>query len=138
MKFIFAIAVMSLYAAANSQPAEIKIIANPGVAASEISRDELKRIFLMTKTSLPGADHVEPVLEKRGAPQDAFLREYIGRTDAALMIYYRGLMFTGKATIPKSFGSDAEITEYVAKTSGAIGYVAATYSTVAVKVLKVK
>lgn len=120
------------------QTGEIKIIANRNVDVSEISRDELNRIYLMTKTSLPGASHVEPVLEKDGTVHDLFLKEYIGRTDTALTTYYRSLMFSGKALIPRSFDSDPEVVAYVARTKGAVGYVRTTASTTGVKTLKVE
>jgi len=81
---------------------------------------------------------VEPVLETAGASNALFLKEYIGRTNSALMTYYRSLMFTGKASIPRSFDSDAEVAAYVAKTKGAIGYVGLSASTAGVKTLKVR
>jgi ABC-type phosphate transport system substrate-binding protein len=134
----FILATISLCAAASIGTDEIKIVANLDVGASEISRDELNRIFLITKTSLQGTNHVEPVLETAGPVHRMFLKEYIGRTDAALMTYYRSLVFTGKASIPKAFRSDSELIEYVAKTKGAIGYVSANANTAGVKTLKVK
>lgn len=138
IKLLLALVTIGVYGAANVPMNEIKIIANPNVKPSEISRDELDRIFLMTKTSLPGASHVEPVLEKGGTAHDLFLKEYIGRTDAALMTYYRSLVFTGKALIPRSFDSDLEVSQYVAKTKGAIGYVGIGANAAGVKILKVK
>jgi len=132
------LATISMCAAASIGKDEIKIVANPDVGASEISRDELNRIFLMTKTSLQGTGHVEPVLETAGPAHKTFLREYIGRTDVALMTYYRSLVFTGRASIPKAFSSDSELIEYVAKTKGAIGYVSANANTAGVKTLKIK
>jgi ABC-type phosphate transport system substrate-binding protein len=136
-EFLFVLAV-SMCAAAGVEKDEVKIVANADVSASEISRDELNRIFLMTKTSLQGTRHVEPVLENAGPAHKRFLTEYIGRTDAALMTYYRSLVFTGKASFPKSFSSDSKLIEYVAKTKGAIGYVSANANTAGVKTLKVK
>jgi ABC-type phosphate transport system substrate-binding protein len=138
LRALFVLTTISMCAAAGIEKDEIKIIANPNVGASEISRDELNRIFLMTKTSLQGTSHVEPVLESAGAAHKTFLREYIGRTDVALMTYYRSLVFTGKASIPKAFSSDSGLIEYVAKTKGAIGYVSASANTTGVKTLKVK
>lgn len=117
---------------------DVKVIANPSVAESGISADELKRIFLVTKSSWPDGSHVEPVLEKSGAAHEAFLKEYLGKTDAALNTYYRSLVFTGKAAMPKSFASDAEVIAYVAKTKGAVGYVAAATGGAGVKQLEVK
>jgi len=118
--------------------ADVKVIANPGVGASSVSAEELKGVFLATKNALSDGSHVEPVLEKDGASHEAFLKAYIGKTDAALETYYRSLVFTGKASMPKMLGSDAEVVAYVAKTKGAIGYVGAGAATAGVKILEVK
>jgi len=118
--------------------AELKVIANPSVGATSISSDELKSVFLVTKTSLSDGSHVEPVLEKEGPTHEAFVKEYLGKTDATLQTYYRSLVFTGKASMPKALASDAEVVGYVAKTKGAIGYVGAGAGTAGVKVLEVK
>jgi ABC-type phosphate transport system substrate-binding protein len=118
--------------------AEIKIIANQSVPASSISADELKGIFLATKTSLSDGSHVEPVLEKEGATHTAFLKTYIGKTSSALETYYRSLVFTGKASMPKTLATDAQVIEYVAKTKGAIGYIDAAATASGVKTLEIK
>ena len=125
------------FAAGIVSAADIKVVANPSVRASQISTDELKRIFLATDTSLEGG-HVEPVFEKGGAAHEAFLKQYLGKTDAALSIYYRSLVFTGKAFMPKMLGSDADVLDYVAKTKGAIGYVNAAASTPGTKEIAVR
>src|SRR5438045_581156 len=120
---------LTVIAAAQLSGAEIKVIANSSVGASAISADEVKGVFLATKTSLSDGSHVEPVLAKGGPTHEAFLREYLGKTDAALQTYYRSLVFTGKASMPKTLASDGEVVAYVAKTKGAIGYVSASVST---------
>src|ERR1700730_1322509 len=117
--------------------ADIKVVANPSVKTAQISTDALKRIFLATDTSVEGG-HVEPVFEKGGATHEAFLKQYLGKTHAALSIYYRSLVFTGKAFMPKMLGSDAEVLDYVAKTRGAIGYVNAAASTPGTKEIAVR
>jgi ABC-type phosphate transport system substrate-binding protein len=78
------------------------------------------------------------VWEKSGATHEAFLKDYVGKTDAALGTYFRTLVFTGKASMPKSLASDAEVVAYVAKTKGAIGYIALSTKADHVKVLEVK
>jgi len=118
--------------------ADIKVIANPSVGASSVSADELKGVFLGTKTSLSDGSHVEPVLLKSGAVHEAFLKEYVGKTDDALNTYYRSLVFTGKGSMPKAFASDADVVSFVEKTKGAIGYVAAGASAGSAKTLDVK
>jgi len=131
------ISVLCLFAV-SAWAADLKVIANPSVGASAVSVDDLKGVFLATKSSLSDGSHVEPVLEKGGATHEAFLKEYIGKTDTALQTYYRSLVFTGKASMPKQLASDAEVVAYVAKTKGAIAYVSAGASTEGVKTLDVK
>jgi hypothetical protein len=125
------------FAAGIASAADIKVVANPSVKSTQISTQELKHIFLATDASLEG-DHVEPVFEKGGAIHEAFLKQYLGKTDAALGIYYRSLVFTGKAFMPKTLGSDAEVLDYVAKTKGAIGYVNAAASAPGTKTIAVR
>lgn len=124
--------------AAAASAADIKVIANKTVGAFSVSASDLKGAFLLTKTSLSDGSHVEPVLEKGGPAHETFVKEYLGKTDSALQTYYRSLVFTGKASMPKTLGADAEVVAYVAKTKGAIGYVGAAASTAGVKILEVK
>ena len=123
---------------ASAYAADVKVIANQSVGASSVSAEELKAVFLVTKSSLSEGSHVEPVLEKGGATHEAFIREYLGKGDSALQTYYRGLVFTGKASMPKMLGTDADVVGYVAKTKGAVGYVASAADTDGVKTLEVK
>jgi hypothetical protein len=126
-----------LLTAAVALPADIKVIANSNVNSSSISTDELKDVFLLTRNSFAGS-HAEPVLEKGGATHEAFVKSYLGKSDTALQTYYRSLVFTGKASMPKTLGTDADVVAYVAKTKGAIGYVSAGAATEGVKTLEVK
>lgn len=137
LKHLLAVAAFMIPAAVELHAADFKVIANPAVGVSSVSADDLKAVFLGTKSSL-GDAHVVPVLEKSGSAHEAFLKECVGKSDAALSTYYRSLVFTGKGTMPKSFGSDAEVIEYVAKTKGAIGYVGAATAPGGVKTIDVK
>ena len=116
---------------------DVKVIANPSVGATEISSDDLKAVFLATKTSI-ATSQVEPVLGKSGHAHDVFLKEYLGKNDAALIAYFRGLVFTGKASMPKVCDSDADVVAYVAKTKGAVGYVSAAAAAQGTKTLAIK
>jgi hypothetical protein len=135
---LFFLVLAGIMAAMSASAADVKVIANPSVGASSVSTDELKGVFLATKTSLSDGSRVEPVLEKGGPTHEAFLKEYIGKTDSAFETYYRSLVFTGKASMPKTTASDADMIAYVAKTKGAIGYVSADAAVAGVKTLDVK
>jgi len=117
--------------------AGVKIIANPSVKADSISTEELKSVFLEEKNSLPDGSRVEPVLAKGGSAHDAFVKEYLGKTEASLQTYYRTLVFTGKGSMPKAEASDSDVVAYVARTRGAIGYVGLETNTDGVKTLAV-
>jgi len=116
---------------------DVKVIANPSVGASEISSDDLKAVFLAVKTTI-GGSQVEPVLGKTGHAHDVFLKTFLGKSDATLIAYFRGLVFTGKASMPKVCDSDAEIIAYVARTRGAVGYVGAGVTAQGTKTLAIK
>ena len=131
------IAMLGFAVASPAAADEFKVVANPSIKASEISIDDLKGVFLATKTSLPDGSQVEPVLAKAGAAHEAFLKD-LGKTGSALSTYYRSLVFTGKGSMPKVCGSDAEVIEYVSKTKGAIGYVSAAANAAGTKTLDVK
>ncbi len=135
---ILTIAAVLAGTAALSAAEDLKLIANPSLEESSISADELKGVFLLTKTSLHDGTHVEPVLLKGGAVHSSFLKEYLGKTDSALETYYRSLVFTGKASMPKILATDADVEAYVAKTKGAIGYVSSSSAGTGVKALEVK
>lgn len=135
---IFIVAAMVILASASVSAGSVKIIANSSLKADSVSADELKSVFLEETSSLSDGSHVEPVLAKGGAAHEAFVKDYLGKSDAALQTYYRSLVFTGKGSMPKTVGTDAEVAAYVAKTKGAIGYVSSETSTEGAKTLQVK
>jgi hypothetical protein len=53
--------------------ADVKVIANPSVSASEISIEDLKAVFLGIKTTVAGSE-VAPVLAKAGRAHDVVLK----------------------------------------------------------------
>jgi TonB family protein len=121
----------------NAVASDVKVIANASVKADTISAADLKRVFLEEKNSLADGSHVEPVLDKDGRVHAAFLQEYLGMSEDDLQAYYRTLVFTGRGSMPKALGSDAEVVAYVARTRGAVGYVSSAASAEGVKALAI-
>jgi len=118
--------------------AGVKVIANPSVKTSVVLIEDLRCVFLSTKTSLPDGSRVAPVLLKSGAAHEAFVVRYIGKTAAGLETYYRSLVFAGRALMPPAFASEGEVIRYVARTRGAIGYVSSEASLSGVKTLEIQ
>jgi TonB family protein len=136
LRTFFAVAGWTILLGASAGAADVKVIANPSVKADSISARELKSLYLEEKSSINGT-RVEPVIEKRGPAHEAFLRDYLGQTDDELQKYYQTLVFTGRGSMPKMVGSDAEVVAYVAKTRGAIGYVGTGASVEGVRTLAI-
>lgn len=118
--------------------AQVLVIANDSVSATEISRAELRDLFTGAASSIKGAGQVTPVLLKSGPVNDEFLDGYIGKSDAAFRASWRSLLFSGQNTMPRTFNSDAEVVEYVAHTRGAIGYIASSTPHPGAKTLAVR
>jgi len=137
LQALLVVAGLVTFAGGSAQAGSVKVIANSSVGARSVSADELKSVFLQEKNSLADGSHVVPVLEKGGPAHEAFLKEYLGKSDDTLQDYYRTLVFTGKGLMPKALRTDEEVAAYVAKTRGAIGYVSSTATVDGVKTLTV-
>jgi ABC-type phosphate transport system substrate-binding protein len=103
--------------------AQLAVIANPSVKTDSVSKSELKEVFTGESSSLKEGGHVVPVFQKEGATHTEFLTSYVGESPAGILICWRGMVMSGRASMPKSLGSDAEVVDYVAHTPGAIGYI---------------
>jgi ABC-type phosphate transport system substrate-binding protein len=123
-------------AAASAQ--EVAVIVNSGVKATTASTDDIRAVFTGDKSSLGDGSKVTPVTLKGGAVNDAFLKTYVGKSDAAFRTGWRSLVFSGQGSMPKTVDSDAAMVEYVASTPGAIGYVAKGAANDKVKTLTIK
>jgi ABC-type phosphate transport system substrate-binding protein len=117
--------------------AQVIVIANPSVKATDVSKNDLKDVFTGASTSL-GGSNVVPILLKAGTAHEEFLQAYIGKNDTAYRAGWRSLVFSGQATMPKSLDGDAAVVEFVAHNAGAIGYISKASPHEGVKVLGVK
>lgn len=117
---------------------QVVIIANPSVKASTISKNDVRNVFTGVSTNLSSGERVKPVLIKEGPTQAAFASSEVGVSQVGLMICWRNLVFSGQATMPKTFEDELSVVSYVAKTPGAIGYVSSATPHEGVKVLAVK
>lgn len=135
LSFLFVAAALIFTAHAKAQAV---VIANNSVKAAAVSKSELRDVFNGASSSLKDGSHVVPVLQKQGAAHEAFLSEFIGKSDSAFRANWRSLVFSGQAAMPRSVDSDAAMVEYVSHSPGAIGYIGKSASHEGVKVLAVK
>ena len=137
LRFVILLLVVASIFAIHAQ-AQVIVIANPGVKATEISKNDLRDVFTGAATALPGGGNVVPILLKAGTVHEEFLQAYIGKNDTAYRAGWRSLVFSGQASMPKSLETDAAVVEFVAHNQGAIGYIGKATPHEGVKVLTVK
>jgi ABC-type phosphate transport system substrate-binding protein len=123
-------------AAAKAQ--DVVVIVNEGVKATSASADDIRGVFTGDKSTLGDGSKVTPATLKGGAAHEAFLKAYVGKSDAAFRTAWRSLVFSGQGSMPKTVDSDAAMVEYVAATPGAIGYVGKGTEHDKVKALTIK
>lgn len=100
------------------------IIANESVPSSTLSDDEVKAIFLGNKTTWENGQKIVFVIQDGTETADDFLKAYVKKSASQYSNFWKKQVFTGKGKAPQSFSSDQELAEFVAKTPGAIGFVA--------------
>jgi ABC-type phosphate transport system substrate-binding protein len=140
MKKLLSVFLLAMCAAAlaNRVEAQVLVIANPGVATTGVSKSDLRDVFSGAASSLKDGSHVAPVLLKAGPVSDEFLSAYVGKSDSVFRAGWRSLVFSGQASMPRSFESEGALVEFVAHNAGAIGYISKATPHDGVKVLEVR
>jgi ABC-type phosphate transport system substrate-binding protein len=118
--------------------ADFTIIANKSTAASSIGKADLQSIFLGEKTRWDDGKPIKIVVLDEGEVHKAFLQQILGKTPSQFDSYWKRLVFTGKASVPKSFGDASKLIDFVAEQAGTVGYVSAGQAGSSVKILSVK
>jgi ABC-type phosphate transport system substrate-binding protein len=117
---------------------DVVVVGNSSIKAADVSSDELRDVFTGDKSSLKDGTKVIPVTLKGGAVHEAFLKQYVGKGDAAFRTSWRSLVFSGQGSMPKTFDTESALVDYVASTPGALGYVGKDTAHDKVKTLAVK
>ena len=126
-RIIFALAAIGLLTGSQGLEAqEFQVVVHAGAGLTEISRDDLSKIFQKKAGRLPSGENAHPV--DRGddaAVREAFSQAVHGRSAQQIAAYWQQQVFSGRDFPPQQKDSDQEVLAYVASTTGAIGYVAA-------------
>lgn len=123
--------------AIDSLRAEIVIIANPSVDTNTLTKKEIKRIFLGRRVKWNDTLQIEIVVLKDPPVYKEFTKKITKKSVSQFTNWWRKLMFTGKANLPKEFETENELLDYIAKTKGAIGYVSSATALEGVKKLEI-
>lgn len=102
---------------------DLMIIANADVLEDRLESKAVKDIFLGDIVKWKNGQMITIVLSPESASFNSFLADYINRSATQFRNVWRQNLFTGKGKQPVKVKSVEELVNYVAETSGAIGYV---------------
>ena len=103
--------------------ADVVIIAHKNAPETTISQKSLQEIFLGKRVQWADNSTLHPATVKEDTLHKAFLKQYLKKSPSQWLAHWKRLVFTGNGTPPKQFAGQKELLDYVAKTSGAIGYI---------------
>lgn len=135
MKRLFAILLLAAVLNAN---ADVVFVANKNVGVQTLTAENVDAILKGKTKNWPNGSRIMLATLKEGAVNDSALTKYAGMNAEQFKSNWNRLVFTGKATEPKSFGSEKELVAYVASTENALGYVESSSLTDDVHVIKVE
>lgn len=116
---------------------DLVIIGNKYLAESSLNKQDLKDIYLGKKTSWSDRRKIVFVVQEDPGVTVQFLKIYVHKSISQYTTYWKERVFTGKGTPPKSFSTDRDLIQFVARTEGAIGYVSSFTGLENVKRLKI-
>ncbi len=102
---------------------EFKVIVNRSVVIDSIKRSDLKKIFLGKKTLWENDDSIVPVIIGEKDIHNVFVRKIVKKTPSQFAIYWKRMVFTGRAKNLKTLKDEQAVLNYVTVTKGAVGYI---------------
>ena len=121
------LAVASAPEHARAQTVSYQVVVNAANPTTQLTREELSRIFLRKVLSWKSGGAAEPVDQSPGSPvRESFSKAVHHKDVTQIKGYWQQILFTGQGAPPIEKASDEEVLELVAKIPGAIGYVSAT------------
>lgn len=100
-------------------------ITHPTSPRVTLSKGDLADILMGRRTTWPdGTRIILFVLDDEASPIGGeVLRQYVKKSQAQYLAFWRRQVFTGKGSMPKVASSVEELLKLVAETPGALGYV---------------
>ncbi len=99
------------------------VIVNP-LNHNQMSLEQIRNIFLGKTRSFPDGSTAIPVeISNQSALRKDFEKVVLKKDDAQVRAYWAQMVFTGRATPPKTISSEAELRTLIASNPNLVGYI---------------
>lgn len=123
---LLSLALVAVPAVLAAQDVSYRVIVHRSNGVSQLSRDQVSRLFLRKISQWDDRQPVLPVDQTADSPvRRAFTKQIHQRTIAAVQTWWQQQTFAGVAVAPPERGTDADVLAYVRRYPNAIGYVRA-------------
>jgi ABC-type phosphate transport system substrate-binding protein len=113
----------------------VEIIVHPASGITSVTKAELSKIFLKRLRTWADGERAQPVDQVPGATRESFSRWIHGSSVVTIEVYWKRMIFSGRAVPPVEAADDGEVLEFVRETPGAVGYVTKSAELVGVRKL---
>lgn len=116
--------------------AELAVIVNKDLPITNLSREEIYRIYLGKTKFLPNGAKVIPVDQGPGTnAREKFYAELIKKSETDMKSYWSRVIFTGQGNPPIQESDDRSVKELVSKNPSFMGYIDKSVADKSVKVV---
>ena len=128
-KFIIPFCCLLLWLSSETLNAQVVVVMNIKSPTVSLSKEQLKRIYLLDVTSLKtGINSNENIivvdLKRKTDTTGKFYQTIIGLSHARVRLGWLGKILNGEVqSLPVKLSSDADVLRYVSENIGAIGFV---------------
>lgn len=141
-RFVLLVVLLALCAGCVDAVAEndsVRVVVNPKNATTKLSKQFVSDAFLKKRTRWTNESAIQPVdLGQKHSLRSRFSRAILGRDVAAVRRYWAQLVFSGRGVPPPEVTDEDAVIAYVAKNSGAIGYVSSSATLTGVKAVAIE
>ncbi len=104
--------------------ADFAIIVNRDNPVETLSKAEIKKIFLGTKTFWDNGDSIDVLLQNEGEPHQSFVHDILNKTPKQFQMYWKRELFSGTGIPPRRSPDDQSVKTAVAADPRMISYIA--------------
>jgi len=119
--------------------AGVVIIVHPDVADQQLSRQDIKNIFLGKKNKWSDGQPITfAVMNSPVAYHEDFVKDFVEKNSNQFQLYWKKAVFTGTGSAPQAFEDPSATINFIASTKGSISYIDDNLKDTKVRVMPVQ